>query len=76
MVSAGTLMVFGVVAVALIWKRVVKRGAPLGVNAKPLGMLFLITAASVGEQAGSSSVQCACCLGACRSSSTPGTVPS
>lgn len=48
-VPAGTLMVFAIVAVALIWKRVVKPNAPLKENAKPMALIFLLVGVCVGE---------------------------
>lgn len=47
MVSAGTLLVFAVVSLALLWKRVIKRGAGLAGNAKPVGLILLITACCI-----------------------------
>jgi drug/metabolite transporter superfamily protein YnfA len=44
----GTLMVFAVVALALIWKRVVKQNAPTSENAKPLALICLLTCACIG----------------------------
>ncbi|WIA39047.1 hypothetical protein OEZ86_005191 [Tetradesmus obliquus] len=43
MVSAGTLMVFGVVALALIWKRIVRPKHSFADNAKPYAMMALLT---------------------------------
>jgi len=42
-------MVFAVVALALIWKRVVKPHTPLSENAKPLALIALLTSACIGE---------------------------
>jgi hypothetical protein len=50
MVSAGTLMVFAVVAVALIWKRIVRNGVPASQNALPLALIFLLVGACIGEK--------------------------
>ncbi len=41
-------MVFAVVAVALLWKRVVRTGVPFADNAKPVGMIALLVAESIG----------------------------
>jgi hypothetical protein len=42
-------MVFAIVALALIWKRVVKPNAPFAQNAKPMALIFLLTGVCVGE---------------------------
>ena len=49
MVSAGTLMVFAVVAVALIWKRYTARDAPRRNSMKSLLMLGLVVGMASGE---------------------------
>ncbi|KAF6256039.1 amino acid permease family protein [Scenedesmus sp. NREL 46B-D3] len=43
MVSAGTLLVFGVVALALIWKRTVRPKHPFADNAKPFVLMAVLT---------------------------------
>lgn len=43
-------MVFAVVALALIWKRVVKPHTPVSENAKPLALIALLTSSCIGEQ--------------------------
>jgi len=48
MVSAGTLMVFAVVAVALIWKRYTARDAPRRNSMKSLLMLGLVVSMAIG----------------------------
>jgi formate-dependent nitrite reductase membrane component NrfD len=50
--TAGTLMVFAVVALALIWKRIVKQNAPLRENAKPLALICLLTCVCIGTPSG------------------------
>eukprot|EP00775_Hariotina_reticulata_P003840 gene3840-4097_t len=47
MVSAGTLMVFAVVALALIWKRIVRTGVPVSQNALPLSLIGLLVASCI-----------------------------
>ena len=49
MVSAGTLMVFAVVAVALIWKRYTARDAPRRNSMKSLFMLGLVVSLAIGK---------------------------
>lgn len=46
--STGTLMVFGVVSVALIWKRVYNRDLTLKQQMKPFWLIAVMTLASVG----------------------------
>lgn len=46
---AGTLMVFAVVALALIVKRVVKPQGTWAENAKPSALIFLMTGCCIGE---------------------------
>jgi hypothetical protein len=49
LLAAGTLMVFAVVALALIWKRVVKPNAPFAENAKPMTLILLLLASCIGK---------------------------
>lgn len=45
-------MVFAVVALALIWKRVVKPNAPFAENAKPITITLLLVASCIGKAPG------------------------
>ncbi|WIA18741.1 hypothetical protein OEZ85_003431 [Tetradesmus obliquus] len=47
MVSAGTLMVFGVVAIALIWKRVYNREMPFKTQMLPFSLMMVMALASI-----------------------------
>jgi hypothetical protein len=49
-VSAGTLMVFAVVALALIWKRIVRPKASFADNAKAYTMMGLLTGCCIGKR--------------------------
>lgn len=51
-VSAGTLTVFAVVSIALIWKRLYDRDSPFKEQLFPAGMLGLILCGSLGESGG------------------------
>ena len=46
---AGTLMVFAVVALALIWKRIVRAHAPFSENTKPMVLIALLVSSCIGE---------------------------
>jgi tetrahydromethanopterin S-methyltransferase subunit E len=48
-VSAGTLLVFGVVALALIWKRIVRPKHSFADNAKPFALMAVLTGCCIGE---------------------------
>ena len=50
MVSAGTLMVFAVVALALLWHRYADSKAPIADNAKPAAGISLLVAAGISER--------------------------
>lgn len=50
-------MVFAVVAVALIWKRIVKPRATFFENAKPLALIFLLCSTCIGEHMQSSACE-------------------
>jgi len=47
---AGTLMVFAVVSVALIWKRVHNRDLTFAQQQQPFWLITLMTLASIGEK--------------------------
>jgi hypothetical protein len=49
LMSAGTLMVFAVVSVALIWKRLYSRELPFKEQMVPFSLLISIVLSSIGE---------------------------
>lgn len=56
-------MVFAVVSVALIWKRLYNRELPLKEQMMPFSLLALMVLASIGEQQQQQQQQCLCRAG-------------
>lgn len=58
-------MVFAVVALALIWKRVVKPRGTLAENGKPMALILLLTVCCIGKTPLQGPLYCLICIVKC-----------